>query len=57
VLQAKEQTPTFYPFVVFTFGFAIEFIKELGGASWMHIDVMIYDIKSICNQNIFISNM
>jgi len=57
VLQAKEQTPTLYPFVVFTFGFVIEFIKKLGGASWMHIDVMIYNIKSICNQNIFISNM
>jgi hypothetical protein len=33
VLQAKEGTQTPYPFIVFTFGFAIESIKELGGAS------------------------
>jgi hypothetical protein len=28
VLQAREHTPTAYPFVVFTFGFVVEFIKE-----------------------------
>jgi hypothetical protein len=32
VLQAKECTPTFPPSTVFTFGLAVEFIKELGGA-------------------------
>jgi hypothetical protein len=32
VLQARGHTPTFYPFVVFTFGFVIESIKEFGGA-------------------------
>jgi hypothetical protein len=31
VLQAKERAPT-PPFVIFTFGLAIESIKELGGA-------------------------
>jgi len=33
VLWTKERTPTFYPFVVFTFGFIVESIKELGGVS------------------------
>jgi hypothetical protein len=33
MLQAKECTPTSYPFVIFTFGLAIESIKELGGVS------------------------
>jgi hypothetical protein len=34
VLQTKECTPTFFFFsVVFTFGFAVESIKELGGTS------------------------
>jgi hypothetical protein len=30
VLQAKERTPTHYPYVVFTFGLNYESIKELG---------------------------
>jgi hypothetical protein len=33
VLQAKECTPTFYPFDFYTFGLAIESIKEFGGVS------------------------
>ncbi len=33
MLRAKEYTPTPYPFIVFTFGLAIESIKEFGGAS------------------------
>jgi hypothetical protein len=33
VLQTKECTPTFYPYVVFTFELAIESIKKLGGVS------------------------
>ncbi len=33
VLRARERTLTFYLFIVFTFGFAIESIKEFGGAS------------------------
>jgi hypothetical protein len=33
VLRARECTPTFSPFIVVTFGLAIESIKELGGAS------------------------
>jgi hypothetical protein len=33
VLRIRERAPTSSPFVVFTFGFAIESIKELGGAS------------------------
>jgi len=32
VLQAKERATT-PPFVVFTFGFVVESIKELGGVS------------------------
>jgi len=34
VLRAKERTPTPYPFDVFTFGLAFEFIRELGGVSF-----------------------
>jgi hypothetical protein len=33
MLRAKERTPTLYPFVVFTFGLVVEFIKEIEGAS------------------------
>jgi len=33
VLRIRERTPIPSPFVVFTFGLAIESIKELGGAS------------------------
>jgi len=33
MLQAKECAPTPYPSIVFTFGFVVEFIKELGGES------------------------
>ncbi len=33
MLQTKECTPTPYPFAIFTFRLAIEFIKEFGGAS------------------------
>jgi hypothetical protein len=33
VLRAREHAPTPSPSVVFTFGFAVESIKELGGAS------------------------
>jgi hypothetical protein len=32
VLRAKEHTPIPYLFVVFTFGFEVESIKEFGGA-------------------------
>jgi hypothetical protein len=36
MLQARERTPTPSPSNVFTFGLAIESIKELGGASlWL----------------------
>jgi len=34
MLQAKEHTPIPYPSVFFTFGFAIEYIKEFGNASF-----------------------
>jgi hypothetical protein len=33
MLQAKEHAPTSSPSVVFTFGFVVESIKELRGAS------------------------
>jgi len=33
VLRIREHTPIPYPFVVFTFGLAVESIKEFGGAS------------------------
>jgi hypothetical protein len=33
VLRTKERAPTPSPSIVFTFGLAIESIKELGGAS------------------------
>jgi len=33
MLRAKERTPAPYPFVAFTFGLAVEFIKKFGGAS------------------------
>jgi hypothetical protein len=34
VLQVKERAPTFYPSIVFTFGFAVEFVQEFGVASF-----------------------
>jgi hypothetical protein len=34
MMQAKECAPTPYPSIVFTFGFAVEFIKEFRGASY-----------------------
>jgi hypothetical protein len=37
VLQVRERAPTPSPSIVFTFGFIIESIKELGGASLIHI--------------------
>jgi hypothetical protein len=36
VLQTRECAPTPFPSVVFTFGFTIESIKELGGVS-LHV--------------------
>jgi hypothetical protein len=33
VLQTKERTPTFYPFVIFTFRLEVKSIKGSGGAS------------------------
>jgi hypothetical protein len=33
VLRVKEHAPTFYPSVVFTFGFVVESIKEFQDAS------------------------
>jgi hypothetical protein len=33
MLQARERAPTASPFVIFTFRFIIESIKELGGTS------------------------
>jgi len=33
VLRDRERAPTPFPFNVFTFGLAVESIKELGGAS------------------------
>jgi hypothetical protein len=43
--RAKERAPTPSPFIVFTFGLAIESIKELGGVSRSKsqlIDLKIY---------------
>jgi hypothetical protein len=39
MLQTKEHAPTPYPFIVFTFGFTIQSIKEFGGVSGV-VDVM-----------------
>jgi hypothetical protein len=33
MLWTRERTPTFYPSIVLTFRFTIEFINEFGGAS------------------------
>jgi hypothetical protein len=46
VLQAKECAPTLSPFIVFTFGLAIESIKELRGASMglVHIVMIIFTL-------------
>jgi hypothetical protein len=41
MLRAKKRAPTSFPFVVFTFGFTIEHIKELGGASMDLIYIML----------------
>jgi len=37
-VRAKEHAPILSPFVVFIFGFAIETIKELGGASKVNLE-------------------
>jgi hypothetical protein len=37
VLWIKEHTPTPYAFAIFTFGLAVESIKEFGGALGMDI--------------------
>jgi len=34
VLRVRECTPIPYPFVVFTFGLIIEYVKEFGGESF-----------------------
>ncbi len=44
MLQTRERTPTLYPFVLFTFGLVIKFIKEFRGASLTLLHVFI----SIC---------
>jgi hypothetical protein len=46
VLQAKEHAPTPFPSIVFTFGFAVESIKELGGASFGNPLFSIYSLRS-----------
>jgi hypothetical protein len=54
-----EHTPTPYPFVIFTFGFTIESIKEFGGTSCKHIfqlfclGVMLHKFNKcgVCKQN------
>jgi len=46
VLQARECTPIPYPSTVFTFGFTIESIRELGGAS-------IFNNRTHNQQNIY----
>jgi hypothetical protein len=46
MLQAGERTPTPFPSTVFTFGLAVESIKELGGASSMKM--MKHPTKRTC---------
>jgi hypothetical protein len=45
MLRARECTPTLFPFVVFTFGLAVESIKEFGGAS-----ILVFFKKKNLNQ-------
>jgi hypothetical protein len=37
MLRTRECAPTFSSFVVFTFRFIVEFVKELGGVSFIVI--------------------
>jgi hypothetical protein len=46
MLRTKERAPTPSPFVVFTFGLVIEFIKELGGASLWKLQIVCQKIPS-----------
>jgi hypothetical protein len=50
VLQARERTPTSFPFNVFTFGLIVESIKELRGALAGIDDTMVVDsiIRTTC---------
>jgi hypothetical protein len=41
VLRVREHAPIAYPFVVFTFGFEVESIKKLAGAS-SNINVLFF---------------
>jgi hypothetical protein len=43
VLRVRERTPTPFPSIVFTFGFAIEFIKEFGGVSVIKDDKEMFE--------------
>jgi hypothetical protein len=47
MLEAKEHTLILSPFVVFTFGLAIESINELGGASYTQHHLPTFQMKKI----------
>jgi hypothetical protein len=50
VLRTKECTPTHFPSVVFTFGLAVESIKEFRGASLMIFGLLSTNI----DQNLYL---
>jgi hypothetical protein len=45
MLRTKERPPTPSPFVVFTFGLAVEPINELGGASYTQHHIPTFQMK------------
>jgi hypothetical protein len=46
VLRTRERTPTFYPFVVFTFRLVVESTKEFKGASRRMFNGMLMSNKN-----------
>jgi hypothetical protein len=40
MLQVREHTPTLSPFIVFTIGFTVEYVKEFEGASNVVLDAL-----------------
>jgi hypothetical protein len=50
VLQTKERAPTLFPSVVFTFGLAIESIKEFGGVS-MQMEYSMGELKYLIHRS------
>jgi hypothetical protein len=45
MLIVRKNTPTLFPYVLFTFGLIVEFVKEFGGVSQVIHGAMEVDTK------------